>query len=91
MNHKIILTGLFCSGLLFLSSGQTNILKGIKASYENAPTYVLTHNAGDVTDLTDGVTKNGEIWFQKGSVGWKAYHCGFLFDLGKIFKYSTFI
>ena len=83
MNHKIILTGLFCSGLLFSSSGQTNILKGIKASYENAPTYVLTHNAGDVTDLTDGVTKNGEIWFQKGSVGWKAYHCGFLFDLGK--------
>lgn len=82
MYFKHYFIGAAAAALLLPAFGD-NLLKGIKASYEIAPVYSLT-KGNDETDLTDGITKNGEIWFQRGTVGWKEYHCGFLFDLGKV-------
>ena len=71
---------LLCLGA---DGAETNLLQGIPAQFETAPNYDLTDSPSDPSDLTDGETKVGEVWFHKSCVGWKGTHCGALFDLGR--------
>ena len=82
-HYSLLIAGLFGLTVSAAEPGK-NLLKGVKAVYETKPTYNLTHDKNDASDLTDGVAKHGAIWFYKSSVGWKAQHCGFSFDLGKV-------
>lgn len=49
------------------------------------PTYRLCTDPGDVTQLTDGELTAGEMWTQKGTVGWgRPFFAAITVDLGRI-------
>ena len=51
-------------------SADENMALGKPYTFSLPPSYRLCTDAGDVTDLTDGVSK-GRLWTNKGLVGWK--------------------
>jgi hypothetical protein len=52
-----------------LPSPGVNLAKGKPCTFDPAPNYGLCTDAGDATDLTDGVY-NGCEWREQGTVGW---------------------
>ncbi|WP_242392049.1 hypothetical protein [Anaeromyxobacter oryzisoli] len=64
--------------------GLRNVALGRPYTLSPAPTYPLTTDAGDSTDLTDGKYVGGGFWTEKGAVGWiSARPASITIDLGK--------
>jgi hypothetical protein len=65
-------------------SGQ-NIAKGKKVALEPAPDYPHCTDAGDSTQITDGILTEGYFWTQKGTVGWSGVaHATITIDLERV-------
>lgn len=65
-----------------------NIARGKPYSFGTPPNYSLCRDAGDLSDLTDGVYTKGYFWTQKSTVGWSLGNGGgcartVTVDLGK--------
>lgn len=58
----------FCASVTL--GAQENIALGKPYSLGAPPNYSLCRDAGDKTDLTDGVYTKGHFWTQKSTVGW---------------------
>lgn len=65
----IFLICIFSSGI-YAKVGE-NIALGKPYTFNEAPNYVNTTDAGDKYDLTDGKYTEGTLWQQKGAVGWR--------------------
>ena len=59
---------------LFSAEGAENIALGRPYSFSAPSNYALCTDAGDGTNLTDGVYAKDVLWMQKEAVGWS---CGF--------------
>jgi hypothetical protein len=61
-----------------------NIALGKPYTMSRAPNYALCRDAGDATQLTDGIYTKGYFWTQKSTVGWSnAFLHTITIDLGK--------
>jgi hypothetical protein len=62
-----------------------NLARGKPYTMEPAPNYKYCTDAGDKTQLTDGVYTRGHFWTQNGTVGWSgAHHVIVTIDLGTV-------
>jgi len=59
-----------------------NLARGCAYTFLAPPDYKLCRDAGDATQLTDGVHTKGYFWGQKSTVGWCALDNGVAIDLG---------
>ncbi len=60
-----------------------NIARGAAYTLTPAPAYAHCTDAGDATQLTDGVYTEGHFWTQKSTVGWSGCLPVIVMDLGK--------
>ena len=60
----------------------TNIALGASYTFDALPSYALCTDAGDATQLTDGVYTSGYFWTQSSTVGWTNDHPLMVLDLG---------
>ncbi len=73
------------SGAADAAQGLENLARGKRYTLEPAPNYKYCTDAGDRTQLTDGVYTQGHFWTQKSTVGWSgAHHVIVTIDLGKV-------
>ncbi len=67
---------------------ENNVALSKTYTMDPAPNYGLTTNAGDTTDLTDGVDTYGTsvLWADTNAVGWSGYydHTEVVIDLGEV-------
>lgn len=73
------------------ADGPGNVAVGKPYTLTPAPNYALCADAGDKTQLTDGLYSEGYFWTQKGTVGWTADTMRFVtitIDLGSVMPIS---
>lgn len=64
--------------------GLVNIALGKPYTFESPPNYGLCADAGDATQLTDGIYTKGLLWAEKGAVGWGGQRVFVTIDLGAV-------
>lgn len=97
--NKITIIALVTITLLFIASSaysdyappnSENIVQGIKAQFQPAPNFPGCSDNDDSIQLTDGSYVTGQLWSQKGSVGWGALNSmvTITFDFNKVVPIS---
>ena len=97
--NKITIIALVTIAHLFIASSvysdnalphPENIVKGAKAQFDPLPNFPACSDNDDSIQLTDGLCVTGQLWSQKGSVGWGALNSmvTITFDFNKVMPIS---
>ena len=75
MRTSVSIISAMLSAALTAGSAE-NIARGRPYTFSSPPNYALCKDAGDKSDLTDGIYTKGYFWTQKSTVGWNLGWCG---------------